>query len=278
MIWVSLQLIRDALSPLWTHSLHYEYSIELLVTPLRLRVQGYLSDFLRTSGPALETRKLVPSCWYGALYFPCQPSMPWASAPSPATSWLYLWAWYHGSCHGQGLHPCPCRGSGWIFPPSLLGSHCSWEQALAVVLPTQFHPHQQCFTSQLWCQMGQKSRWASSLAVFHPAECFTDQGSGHTGSGRGSWRDLRESLLPPLFFVSEHKVTSINAYTVLTRFVRSICLVMQRAPSPSRDTVANSCFSASDFASQMPYFTMHLASMWGIFACLAPVVLPPRAL
>ena len=60
--------------PLWTHSLHREH-LELLLTPLRQTAQGCLPDFLRTSMSTTETWSY--SCWQWALYFPCQPSVPW---------------------------------------------------------------------------------------------------------------------------------------------------------------------------------------------------------
>ena len=145
-----------------------------------------------------------------------------------------------------------------------MGSHCSWKQPLSVVSPAKLLPHQQLSASQLWCEMGQQSY------AFHFAECIVDQGRGHTGRGASSWRDIRELIawlfkfdieqpsivLQPclhLVFVSELKLTSIFAYTVLTNNVL-VCTVHLFGDMENTitiwDIVMKFSFSASDFANK----------------------------
>ena len=44
---------------LWTHRMHCEHWIELLLTALEQAAQGYLPDFLTTAWPTPETKNLV---------------------------------------------------------------------------------------------------------------------------------------------------------------------------------------------------------------------------
>ena len=84
----------------------------------------------------------------------------------PAASWLDLCAWGHGSYHGQGPHPCPCWGSGWSSPPSLLGTYHCWKQSLSVFLPARLLPHQQLTASPIWYQKMQYFILLSVLRIW----------------------------------------------------------------------------------------------------------------
>ena len=44
---------------LWTHSMHCEYRMDLLPTPLQQTAQGYLPDFWKVLRPTPETKDLV---------------------------------------------------------------------------------------------------------------------------------------------------------------------------------------------------------------------------
>ena len=114
----------------------------------------------------------------------------------------------------------------------------------------------------------------------HVAVLSDTQGHGHAGRVSSSW-ELRELVawllkfnieqpsivLNPclhVVFFSERKLTSIIAYTVLTNNVL-ICGVPlfcnTETVSSFGETVMNSSFSASDFASQTVCFARRLASM-----------------
>ena len=87
----------------------------------------------------------------------------------------YLWAWDHDSYHGQGLHPCPYRGSGWSSPP-IYWDHTTYENSLP-----QFSYQLNPFLVSRFQRLSYDVRRTSSLVVFHLAKCFADLGRRHTG-------------------------------------------------------------------------------------------------
>ena len=92
----------------------------------------------------------------------------------------YLWASDHDSFHGQGLHPCPCRGSGWTSPPIY------WDHTTSGNSLRQFSYQLNSFLIRRFQHLGCDARKASSLVAFHLAECFVDLGCRHTGRGSPS--------------------------------------------------------------------------------------------
>ena len=128
-----------------------------------------------------------------AAYHLCLPFGGWRNpAPDPAASWLDMWTWDHGTFHGQGLHPCLSRDSGWSSRPSLLGSYHCWKQ------PLQLSYQLNAFLISIFQHLGYDARRASSLAAFHLAQCFANLSNWHTGRRAGSWGHLRELIDWPL--------------------------------------------------------------------------------
>ena len=104
-IWIGHQLTSDATAPLmWTHNLHCELSMELLP-----QHNGTCQISWGPQGQRLRPRTWSSSCFHGALYFPCQPSMPWAWGYTP--SGCPRWAPGHQQRLAPMAHLCRTRGS-----------------------------------------------------------------------------------------------------------------------------------------------------------------------
>ena len=205
--------------------------------------------------------------------------------------------WSMSSCHGQGLHSCPQRGSKWSAPPSVLGSHHSWKQPQSVSCLASSTPSSPAAFGISATEYDARMRWASNFAAFLLAERFANPVCAHTGCGASSWKDprnivawplnlnieLRSIVFSPALILSPSVSASSPASMDTQRsptmswFVQSICLEIQKTPSPSRDTVVNSSFSASNFASLTECFTTGLASPYIVYVSLASNVLPPSS-
>ena len=103
---------------------------------------------------------------------------------STCSSTFMTWSMFchHDNCHSQGLHLCPCRGSEWSCPPSLMARPCSWKQPLSVVLSAQHLPYQQRYgymenTIAIWRirlshPLTLPARWHVLLCVWHQCRQF----------------------------------------------------------------------------------------------------------
>ena len=97
---------------LWTHSLHREHLMELLPTSIQQTCQ----ISWKHHGQHWRPRTWSFSCWHGALYFPWQPSMPWAWTYTPpgCPRWA-LGQQYRGApmAHQPGTHAKALSAQGW---------------------------------------------------------------------------------------------------------------------------------------------------------------------
>ena len=86
------------------------------------------------------------------------------------------------------------RGSRWSSPP-VYGDYTTAENRLCKICYQLIS-----FLTISFRDLGYDARRASSLAAFHLADCFADLGRRHTGSGAGSWGDLKELITWPFIF------------------------------------------------------------------------------
>ena len=129
-----------------------------------------------------------------------------------------------------------------------------WNSVKKVVGPYTWISNHKHKTEVVCLGLADLREFPTLLAAIHLVECFADEGSGHTRKGDSSWRDLREWMifisqqfhrelaawplkldieqptanivLNPclqLVFISEHKFTSITAYTILNQRCPGSC-------------------------------------------------------
>ena len=153
-----------------------------------------------------------------------------------------------------------------------MGSHHSWKTDSISCLASSTPSSPVAFQ-----HLSYYDRWASSLVAFNFVECFVDLCRRHTGRGASSWRDPKELAAWPhkfnieqssimldrylhLVFVSERKLASIIAYTIITSnvLVSAIHLV---GDMENTITIWEYCGEFLFLHSQTTCLAMHLASM-----------------
>ena len=97
---------------LWTHRMHCEQWIELLLTTLEQAAQGYLPDFLMTAWPTPETKNLVYLVFF-MLTWSSLLSIPSFHALSLKrhSSWVFVMSFSNRSSVRRSSHGTPMLNS-----------------------------------------------------------------------------------------------------------------------------------------------------------------------
>ena len=131
------------------------------------------------------------------------------------------------------------------------------------------------FVTSRFQHLRYEARRASNLAAFRFSSYWALCRPGWQTHWEAFGETPRRSLLKPDFgepgivlspwqhlaFVSEHKLSSIVVYTVLTNDILVRVFQLFGDKEQTGDTVVNSIISASDFASQKACFATRLASL-----------------